>query len=156
MNKFQEKEHIGRWWFEQILKAGKVTDYEFSDDEYSNWDAKYRTSTTEYIVEIKVRDCNYNTYSDWILELSKYNKLQELAQQKADTKAVYVNIFNDGYFAIWDLDEVDIDKVRAKSCKINTVNNNGYTKKKIIPLLIKDAKFFGQIVNEQVTLLNYD
>lgn len=143
-SKIEESEWYGRNIFEKYLKSSNITDYEFSSDQYSIWDCIYTTDKLQVVVEIKVRNNNSNDYPDWILELKKYNalidKVNEL-QPLTDKKviAVYVNFFNDNFYSIWNLENVDITKVKKLSCKRSTVYNNGYVNKEIIPLLLNDA-----------------
>jgi len=155
MNEFDWCEQKGRELFETVLKAAKISNYEFSNDKHSIWDAKYSTDSVENIVEIKVRKQDYTAYPDWILELKKYKALKALAteQQKNTTKKVsayYVNFFNDGYFCIWAINNVDETTVQSKSCKATTAANKGYISKEILPLKVNDSILFGQIKDNKV------
>lgn len=162
MNEFDWCEKQGRELFEQVLKAAKIDNYEFSTDTFAIWDAKYNTEKVENIIEIKVRNCSYKTYPDWILELKKYNALKAMAveQQKNTTKnvgAFYLNFFNDGYFCFWSLKNVDTSTVKSKSCKATTVNSGNYVSKEIIPLKVSDSLMFGRITEDnQVIKLQYE
>lgn len=146
MNEFEKNEEKGRWYFEQILKAANITDYEFSEDRYSVWDAKYWTKGKEYLVEIKVRNYSYDRYPDWILELKKYNGLLALSGT-----ALYVNFFDDGYFAIWNLKNINPDLAVKKWCSSTTALSGEYIQKEVVHLNLIDAVLFGQIENESVT-----
>lgn len=161
MNKFNWCEKAGRELFEKVLNAANITNYEFSADNYAIWDAKYSTDKVDNIVEIKVRNQNWNTYPDWILEQKKYNALVAMTEvnQKETEKevnALYINFFNDGYFCIWSIKNVDVSTAINKDCKAKTAVNSDYISKSIIPLKVKDAVMFGQLVNNQVIKLVYE
>lgn len=156
MTEYDWAELKGRELFETVLKAGKIENYEFSTDKHSIWDAKYSTDSVENIVEIKVRKQDYTAYPDWILELKKYKALKALAteQQMNTTKkvsALYVNFFNDGYFCIWSMNNVDVTTVQSKNCKANTAEFSQYIIKEILPLKLNDSILFGQIKDNKVT-----
>lgn len=161
MDEFDWCEKKGRELLEKVLQAGNIKNWWFSEDKHAIWDAIYTTDKVENIVEIKVRKQDYKTYPDWILELKKYNSLKEMAeerQRETDKKvnAYYVNFFNDGYFCFWSIKDVDASTVIQKSCKAKTAINSGYIDKAILPLKIIDSTLFGQLVNNQVTILKYE
>lgn len=54
--------------------------------------------------ELKHRNFNHNAFRTWIFEQDKYNSFQ---QRKGDAW-YYVNIFDDGYYAIWNVKEMDL------------------------------------------------
>lgn len=153
MNNFQKNEIIGRTKFEKVLQAGKIDNWEFSDDTYSTYDCKYWSGEKEYIVEIKVRNAEHTTYDTWILEEAKYTSLMGLCS--GNTSALYVNFFNDGYWCIWNLNNISDPITKRKSCKKTTAINTGYTNKTVIELTIESATYFGKLENDVVTILQY-
>lgn len=161
MSEFDKKEQVGRELLEKVLIAGKAKKWWFSTDKASIWDAKYITDDVLNIVEIKVRNQNYNTYPDWIIELKKCKALSiEVSREQLTTdkkvSAYYINFFNDGYFAIWCINRIDFSKVEIKWCKATTAIKGKYVEKEIIPLKISDAVLFGQIQDNKIQVIEYE
>lgn len=75
-------------------------------DEYAPVDLVFTAVTKkenirQYAIELKERKgYAHDDYQDWMIEPHKLNKLQKYTDY--GFKALYFNLFNDGYYYLWD------------------------------------------------------
>ena len=78
-----------------------------SRNEYAHWDIAYTSGSTLVIGEIKVRNYDSNSFSDWDYEVKKHNNLllildeMKLKHPKKKIEIQYINIFQDEGVKIW-------------------------------------------------------
>lgn len=113
MNKFEESEERGRAVFKSYLNSlgDRVSNYTENEDPYGHWDVAFEMEGRKFIVELKHRNYSNDSFSTWMLEKYKYNKLREvkfLQKRKNDTDVtlLYVNTYADGNIRVWNLDKL--------------------------------------------------
>lgn len=78
-----------------------------SRNEFAHWDIAYTSGSTLVIGEIKVRNYNSNSFSDWDYEVNKHNNLliildeMKLKHPNKKIEIQYINIFQDEGVKIW-------------------------------------------------------
>lgn len=73
--------------------------------EYNSIDAyaiREGDSNKHYNVELKYRDMPHDKYDSYYLECDKYAELRRLSDN--GRTPLYINFFNDGFTAIWNVD----------------------------------------------------
>ena len=93
-------------WFSactvSIDEENEMNDYAPVDILYT---AYTQTKSAEYAIEIKHRmGYSHTDYDSWMIEEEKYNTL--LKYKKYGYRVFYLNIFKDGYYAMWDLNTI--------------------------------------------------
>lgn len=80
-------------------------------DEYALIDLVFTAITKkdnvrQYAIELKERKgYSHDDYQDWMIEPHKLNKLKKYTDY--GFKALYFNLFNDGYWYLWDYDTIN-------------------------------------------------
>lgn len=82
----------------QVSKVGEKVDY----------DAIIYSGESQYLTEIKYRNCRSDTYKEgYILEKEKWDKLSLIQEDAEENYGIfYINFFTDNKLFIWDLREV--------------------------------------------------
>jgi hypothetical protein len=94
-NKIASAEEKGRSIFEKFLIKRGITDYKFSEDEYSVYDVELTDKNGNKIIgEIKNRSEVYAKYDDMLIEAKKYKALKELGA-KTGAMPIYINTYGD-------------------------------------------------------------
>lgn len=70
--------------------------------EYHSIDAYALRDSIHYNVEYKYREMPHDQYDSYFLECDKYAELRRLSDN--GRTPLYINFFNDGYTAIWNVD----------------------------------------------------
>ena len=107
MNNFRKSSLKERELLENFFKSKGITDYNFTDEAgYERHDAVFKTLDTNYIVEVKVRNCTSRAFKDTLIEQSKVAYLREKATELnavpllivffTDDKALVKNLRNLG------------------------------------------------------------
>lgn len=136
-NLFTIAEDKGRELLREFLTKRNIK-VSFTEDLYSSYDAE----TDKAIYEIKVRDCNSNTYKDYILEEHKVLEMLKLKEQN-NKRIYYVNFFNDGKMILWDIERVcKLYNPTTKSCRRTTAVYGGYKEKKVYMIEPKNGVIF--------------
>lgn len=141
INNFIIAENKGREKFKEVVKQNPlIYDLNFTEDAYNNVDAYFWFKGKKYAVEIKDR---YSYYSEWSIEILKYEKLKELIE-KGDIKSGYFAIFYKDTCYLYDFNiieecykEFGIGTMYARK---TTMGNSDYTIKKVITLPTSKAK----------------
>ena len=88
-----------------------IFDEENDKNEYADVDILFTAYTKDgyfvrrYAMEIKQRLYDHSDFGgEWFIEMKKYNDL--LNYLSSGYTSVYLNTFNDGYFAIWDIEDI--------------------------------------------------
>lgn len=100
------KDLINNHWFSACTV---VYDEENDMNDYAPVDIVFTaytdTQSAKYAIEIKERKGYEHTYTnDWMIEQKKYNTLKQY--QNYGYRVTYLNIFKDGYYAMWDIDTI--------------------------------------------------
>lgn len=123
MNKFQEKEKVGRQLLASFYKD-KDIDYSFTTDTFDAVDGYYQYKNKKGVFEIKVRDQKYLDYPDLIVEEVKYQNLLKAAkEQKCDTIRYY-NFIGD-YLYIFKPSAFKNARTGELRCNKTTAEYNG-------------------------------
>ena len=97
-------------------------------------------------MEIKQRLYGHNDFNgDWFIEMKKYNNL--LDYQSSGYTSVYLNTFNDEYFAIWDIKDIVNNHKEGDWCIKPHTQADYYEKpvtKHRYTVNIKNAKLMGK------------
>lgn len=140
MNKFDQLESEGRQLFKEILDQQKITTGQPSQNLYDTYDYSYTNNGNNVGVEIKKRDIKYLNYPTHFMELSKYNSLCQLVDNKTFDKILYVNFFGDKIAYFYSLKNIR-NAIANKKITISTIRcnkttaiNKGKVDKEIIEL----------------------
>lgn len=88
-----------------------------------------------YNIEIKSRKQNMEEYDTLPLTVAKYCNVKESC--KLGEKPIYISLVNGEEYYIFDLDKLDMNKVKIKNWYINDIEySNNPTKKKIPTMFI--------------------
>lgn len=128
-NKFQETAEKGNQVLEQVANSVGWS-INFSQDEYSVWDALITTPNKTYLAETKHRGTKYD---DMIMEDKKMNNIiNESKTMKAESGntygVLYINTFDDGTAFIWTINKELLESCESKvmRCPLTT---SGYQKR---------------------------
>lgn len=128
-------------------KRNDFTITHFSPSESNDgWDVVFISGGTQYVAEIKVRECFSRTFDKdgYILEKTKFDRLKQLiSSDKAITNKVqslYVNFFFDGC-AVWNLE--DISPVWSELSLPKTSKGNQVKTNKQVAFLKLENLFIG-------------
>jgi hypothetical protein len=117
---YRELDDLGRAYFQGYCNGQSWCKFERkSKDDYSKWDVSYKIEDTLVIGEIKRRNYDSTDFDTWVLELDKLRGLQTIKDEcikhrKNIYKKValhYINIYNDNTIVIWDITNLDENKV---------------------------------------------
>lgn len=86
-----------------------------------------------YNIEIKSRKQNMEEYDTLPLTVQKYCNVKEAC--KLGEKAIYLSIVNEEEYYIFDIDKLDMNKVKIKNWYINDIEYSDSPTKKKIPTL---------------------
>ncbi|KAA6337287.1 hypothetical protein EZS27_014625 [termite gut metagenome] len=95
-------------------------------------DVDITATTTEktytYVGEIKKRaySFEYNSPLNWMLEIKKYNALNE-EHQKTGDRRLYFNIFRNNMVVVWDLERMNFNNLSVENSLFNATTS--YTTK---------------------------
>lgn len=100
------KDLINNEWFSACTvvfdEENEMNDYapvDFLFTAYTN------TQSAPYAIELKYRmGYNHNDYDSWMIEPEKCNTLKQY--QNCGYRTEYINIFKDGYYAMWNIDTI--------------------------------------------------
>ncbi len=144
--KFQEMDDTGRLKFQGYCIGQPWCKFaRKSRDEDAHWDVSYYSGDTTIIGEIKDRKEDSDRYNDWMLEIKKLRELIEIRDKMTrrgiTTRLHYINIFEDNEIAIWDITDLDINKleIRIEEHNKTTAGDQTKTDKEITYLPIADA-----------------
>ena len=121
MNKFQEKEKVGRQLLASFYKD-KDIDYSFTTDTFDAVDGYYQYKNKKGVFEIKVRDQKYLDYPDLIVEEVKYQNLLKAAKDQDTFR--YYNFIGD-YLFIFKPSAFKNARTGCLRCNRTTAENNG-------------------------------
>lgn len=150
MNKFeikdeQAKEEFKEWCgYQSWCRFNKKSKVGFA-----TWDVSYYSgnSKTEIPIvgEIKVREgYESNSFNNWYLEEKKYNSLQQIKEKtKGDLKIHYINIYPDSMIRIWDITELNNEKMIERNLKKTTYGNTNEINKKLYLLYNYEAIIYS-------------
>lgn len=92
--------------------------------------------TKNYNVELKYRDMNHDMYDTYFLECDKYAELRRWSDN--GYTPLYINFFNDGYTAIWNVDPtkggIDVGEPVKRRSKDNYTSMQEKTAKYELPI----------------------
>lgn len=115
---------------------------------FEKWDAVINSGGTQILVEVKVRD-KKKDWSNWIIQEDKYEALTALtSSDKAilcNTKAIYINIFQNGAI-IWDVNNEQRPDFFIRDSKSTTTFEVNKRKDKSV----------AYMQNEEGTIYNYE
>lgn len=86
-----------------------------------------------YNIEIKSRKQNMEDYDTLPLTVAKYCNVKESC--KLGEKPIYISLVNGEEYYIFDLDKLDMNKVRIKNWLINDIEYSDNPSKKKIPTM---------------------
>lgn len=86
-----------------------------------------------YNIEIKSRKQNMEEYDTLPLTVQKYCNVKEAC--KLGEKAIYLSIVNEEEYYIFDIDKLDMNKVKIKNWYINDIEYSDSPTKKKIPTM---------------------
>ena len=86
-----------------------------------------------YNIEIKSRKQNMEEYDTLPLTVQKYCNVKEAC--KLGEKAIYLSIVNEEEYYIFDIDKLDMNKVKIKNWYINDIEYSDNPTKKKIPTM---------------------
>lgn len=86
-----------------------------------------------YNIEIKSRKQNMEEYDTLPLTVQKYCNVKEAC--KLGEKAIYLSIVNEEEYYIFDIDKLDMNKVKIKNWYINDIEYSANPSKKKIPTM---------------------
>lgn len=122
----------------------RLYDYYFTPNQY-DWIDLFTTASTTLktaAIEIKNRHNKSTDFKDWYLEPHKYNELK-MVQEASGHTPYYVNFFDDGLVAIWNIAKLgDLTKrIEMRRASDTTAYNykKGATLKPEIPLKLEEA-----------------
>ena len=112
MNNYQKAENFGRKKFIDWCEGNQqIRITEVSDDSSSPWDIKMYSGNTFFIVELKDRKCPSSKYDNYVLEKKKYDNLKLTFPDK---NLLYINTFEDDKVLIWNITNLQNQKVHKK------------------------------------------
>ena len=133
---WEKKEIEGRDKFRFFCTAHVLCNDFKAMDASSDYDVTYSWNGVPKKGEIKQRRKNSGDYDKWFLEEYKHSKLL-----KYDGEIDYINLYNDGQVAIFDLREVDGSDVYSINLPKTNDNFNDKRDKGIIYLPIDTARY---------------
>jgi hypothetical protein len=155
---FTTAENKGRNKLKELLKAKGITKVQFPQDQFSNFDAVFSdpAGMYNYIAEVKDRDCSHTAFKDFILESKKYKSLMFVANQVSgmgykNVRVLYINFFNDNYYSIWDITNLQDFDVTDLYCPKTTAEKQSSIAKETIMLKLDDAIDYGLLENKELT-----
>jgi hypothetical protein len=133
MDKFEQQDSKGRERFKTFCKRKQwCKHHKDATEQYSHWDTSYFSGTTMVIGEVKERNYESSTYSDWYGEVYKYNELMKikdkLAAKGKNVRVHYINIFTNDDIIIWDITDITLEGFKMELAK-TTLEDNGTTNK---------------------------
>lgn len=103
-------------------------------------------------IEIKYRNCDYDTYDKWLLETRKTRSLGERYQNSDDIDdTLYITYTQDEKEIVWNLNKLDFTELEVieKWCPRATAVDKGNRMKKVFLLPESEAISITQINNQQ-------
>jgi len=123
MNKFEKSEQEGRELFKIFANQLNLQIIHFTKQS-DCYDVLFVSGGTEWLGEIKKRECNSNKYPDYILEKKKVDTIKLNFPSK---KIMYINFFDDTTL-LWDITNIN-QKVHTKYLPKTTSGKNTKIKK---------------------------
>jgi hypothetical protein len=112
MSEYQKAENFGRKKFIDWCEGNQqIRITEVSDDPSSPWDIKMYSGNTFFIVELKDRKCPSSKYDNYVLEKKKYDNLKSTFPAN---NILYINTFEDNKVLIWNITNLQNQKVHKK------------------------------------------
>ncbi len=108
MSEFEKSEQEGRELFKKLANQLNLQIIHFTEH-YDCYDVLFVSGGTEWIGEIKKRECNSNKYPNYILEKKKVDSIKSTFPSK---KIMYINFFDDTTL-MWDITNIN-QKVYTK------------------------------------------
>jgi hypothetical protein len=94
-------------------------------NKFAKWDVSYFSGNTQMIGEIKKRKYTSDAFSDWYIQEDKWDALIQI-KGDSDAKITYINHFTDDSTMIWDLTDMDKEKLESG---LRLLQENDYSDK---------------------------
>lgn len=140
MNPFDKLESEGRQLFQELLLQRNITTGKPSENPYDCYDYSYQHNNRNIAVEIKKRDQKYLNYDTHFMEVSKFNSLIELLDNKQYDQIIYANFFGENIAYLYNLNAIrkailnNKIIIREIACNKTTAIYQGKKLKKIIEI----------------------
>lgn len=123
VNPSDQMERKGREAFVKDLKEHSSLssdDFEFKESplgeafekEDGVLEIRHKGEIKKTVVEIKMRHKSFSDFNEWFIKKHKKENLLEAYEEGDFDYALYYNKLDDGTAIIWDLSELDFDKIR--------------------------------------------
>lgn len=156
-NAFTTAETKGRNRLVELLTSKGITEIQFPSDQFSNFDAVFSdpTGMYNYIAEVKYINCSHVAFNDFMLESKKHKSLMLVADQVStlgykNVRVLYINFFNDNYYAIWDISNLNNFDITDLYCPKTTAERQSSVSKETIMLKLDDAIDYGMLENKEL------
>lgn len=146
MDDFQQKEEKGRILLKSFLDQIGATNQQPTEDRYSPVDYYFTIKDKEVVAEIKVRDQQYENYPTHLMEVSKFQALEQERIEKNLDYAYYINFFGEDIAYFYST--IIIRKYAKKDnryCKRTTAIYAGRKMKDVLLIPIDKAQKFIRI-----------
>lgn len=147
---YSDYEGAGRKKMLHLFKRQGITDFEFTDGQYDNWDASYTAGTDTANVEIKNRDIPFDKYASegYMIEQIKWNALME-AKERTGSEPLFFIFFQNGQGIWFNLSELDPKREWKEMWCTKSTANDTYGK-------VKELKTFTLVFPNDGHRFTYD
>lgn len=138
MDNFQKSEQQGRSLLKEMLDQFGATDQQPTKLTYNPVDYYFTLKDYRIVAEIKVRDSKYENFDTHLMELSKFNALEQDKKDKELAAAIYVCFFGEDVCYWYSTNTIrKYAKQDIRYCNRTTAYNTGKQYKDIL-LIPKD------------------
>lgn len=153
-NNFQKREYLGRQAVKELkqLHPDKFKyDLEETGDTFSPYDMYYYTEDKKVLLEVKIRDKDFDTF---ILEVKKLEALQKIkSESNEEIVLLYLN-FTPTKTIIWNITNIDSSNSKTIIAnKTTEISRNCKVEKEVIYLNPKDGYILDYVLDEDKLLM---